>query len=217
VTFRTVSGLFVAEGNSDAPLAAIVESLFLESSMTLHLTAPDYSLLESRVGKDLPSRVSAGIALMGREPDVVVLHRDTDNTDHPKRRQEMEEAVAASSHRAHLVPVIPVRMTEAWLLLDEHAIRSVAGNPNGREPLDLPTVREAERIANPKETLQHAILTAAAVRGRRRKQLAARFPASRRRLLDGLSLTGAHSQLEGWKQLAADVRTVASAIEEGPF
>ena len=32
--------------------------------------------------------------------------------------------------------IVPVRMTEAWLLLDESAIRRVAGRPHGDEPLD---------------------------------------------------------------------------------
>jgi hypothetical protein len=39
------------------------------------------------------------------------------------------------------IPVVPVRMTEAWLLADEFAIRSAPGNPNGTQSLDLPDLR----------------------------------------------------------------------------
>jgi hypothetical protein len=39
-----------------------------------------------------------------------------------------------------VVCVVPVRMMEAWLLIDEMAIRRVAGNPNGRIPIELPVL-----------------------------------------------------------------------------
>ena len=47
------------------------------------------------------------------------------------------------------VLVIPVRMTEAWLLIDELALRRAAGNPNGRNPLDLPALKDLEALPEP--------------------------------------------------------------------
>jgi hypothetical protein len=58
-------------------------------------------------------------------------------------------------------------MTEAWLLLDEEAIRGAAGNPNGKEPLDLP--RAPDQIPNPKDVLGELLKQASGLSGRRKK------------------------------------------------
>ncbi len=80
------------------------------------------------------------------------------------------------------VPVIPVRMTEAWLLIDEPAIRRAAGNPNGRNPLDLPALKDLEALPDPKEVLHDALAAASGLNVRRR----ARFsPHERARLVSG--------------------------------
>jgi hypothetical protein len=214
---RSFNGLFVAEGSSDAPLGELVESLFLARSVNIHLTRPDYSLLGERVAKDLTARLKAGTTLMAGDPDVVVFHRDVDNTDHAKRRAEMEEALTAAESNGVLVPVIPLRMTEAWLLLDEQAIRTAAGNPNGHVRLNLPTVREVERLADPKRVLRDAIMAAADVTGRRRERLAARFSSSRRQLLERLDPSGPVTELRSWQSLIADVDAAVSCLVDGPF
>jgi hypothetical protein len=70
------------------------------------------------------------------------------------------------------VCVVPVRMLEAWLLFDEHAIRLAAGNPNGRLSLTLPPPPRMETLPDPKQVLQNAFLTASGLSGRRRKHFA---------------------------------------------
>jgi hypothetical protein len=51
------------------------------------------------------------------------------------------------------IPIVPIRMTEAWLLVDEQAIRSAASNPNGKARLSLPVVKKLETLLDPKEVL----------------------------------------------------------------
>jgi len=51
-------------------------------------------------------------------------------------------------------------MQEAWLLLDESAIRRASGNPNEGMALTLPDPGGVECIADPKTTL-HELLTRA--------------------------------------------------------
>jgi hypothetical protein len=68
------------------------------------------------------------------------------------------------------VPVVPVRMTEAWLLIDEKAIREAADNPNGSVALDLPALDRLERTPNPKSTLEKVLETASEKTGRRLDQ-----------------------------------------------
>jgi hypothetical protein len=203
----TFTGLFVAEGSSDAPLAAIVESLFLERGFIVRLSAPDFSRLE-RTPKDVRSRVSTGLTLLESSADVVVVHRDADNVGADVRLREIERAMLEVGREFALVPVIPVRMTEAWLLLDEQAIRQVAGNPNGRVKLALPTLREVERVADPKTHLRDCLLAASDAAGRRRDMVRNRFPQHRRQLLERLDPNGPVSSLKAWQTLVDAIEQV---------
>jgi hypothetical protein len=58
-------------------------------------------------------------------------------------------------------------MTEAWLLADETAIRSAAGNPNGTAKLSLPDIRRLEDVPHPKAELHSALRTASGLNTRR--------------------------------------------------
>ena len=61
--------------------------------------------------------------------------------------------------------VIPVRMTEAWLLIDEKAIRIAAGNRNGTEILEIPKLHELESLPDPKKLLYELIISEAVLHG----------------------------------------------------
>ncbi|WP_211216365.1 DUF4276 family protein [Longispora albida] len=208
---RQRSGLFIAEGTSDLPLADLVEALFLEQGVSVRLSKPDFGLLERSIKKDVRSKLEAGCQLAGQPVDVLVVHRDADNAGPAPRRQEIAEASAQSAPEAAVIPVVPVRMTEAWLLLDEAAIRQVAGNPKGRSSLGLPNPREAERVADPKKLLAECLAEASGATGRRRKQMAERFPQHRRQLLERLDPFGPVTRLESWKQLVADVEDIVAS------
>ncbi|MEH1011649.1 hypothetical protein V6U90_00755 [Micromonospora sp. CPCC 206060] len=204
---RSYSGLFVAEGSSDLPVADLVESLFVNLGVTVHLSRPDFALL-GKVPKDVRSRVAAGLKLIGGPVDLIVVHRDADNAGHHARQQEIRTAVTAVDGSAALVPVVPVRMTEAWLLLDETAIRQVAGNPRGRTRLTLPKIHEVEAVADPKDLLRDCLLKAADVSGRRREAAVKRFNQHRRQLLERLDPTGNVTRLDSWSRLVSDVERV---------
>jgi hypothetical protein len=101
--------------------------------------------------------------------DVLFVHRDAEGQPPQRRREEIAESLL--SLRVEHIPVVPVRMTEAWLLADEPAIRRAAGNPNGTEELNLPVVRTLETLPNPKEVLFAALATASGLNARRRSRL----------------------------------------------
>ncbi len=206
------SGLFLAEGSSDAPLGDLVQALLLARGVNVSLTRPDFDLLEDRVPRDLGSRMIAARTLMRDDVDVVVIHRDADNVGAEARRGEMVAALDRACSGAPLIPVIPVRMTEAWLLLDEQAIRRVSGNPSGRSDLALPKTLEVERFADPKAKLRECLLTAADVTGRRRERLDRRFDSNRRQLLERLEPEGPVMQLTSWQALLRDVENVAQRL-----
>ena len=71
--------------------------------------------------------------------DLLFVHRDAESQPHETRRAEIAAAVNEIGVRH--VPVVPVRMTEAWLLTDEKAIRSAAGNLRGTEELNSSRLR----------------------------------------------------------------------------
>lgn len=205
------NGLFVAEGTSDGPLAQIVETLFVECGAQLRLHSPDFSLLP-KVNKDVKSRLTAGIQLVGGPVEVFVVHRDADNAGWESRQEEILRA-AGLVGCAEVIPVIPVRMTEAWLLLDEVAVRQVAGNPNGKTVIPLPSIREIERVADPKQLLRECLAGAADVTGRRREKLTKRFPHHRRQLLERLDPHGPVTSLASWRRLVADIGRLAEMWE----
>lgn len=104
--------------------------------------------------------------------DVLFVHRDAEGQFPDLRRQEIANALG---HISILhVPVVPVRMTEAWLLANEPAIRSAAGNPNGREELNLPDIRRLEELPDPKRVLYEALVNASGLNARRRIQFRVR-------------------------------------------
>jgi hypothetical protein len=70
-------------------------------------------------------------------------------------------------------------MQEAWLLFDERAIRSAAGNPNGQISLVLPPLNTLEQLPNAKQVLYDLLCEASELAGRRRKQFRAHTRARR--------------------------------------
>lgn len=191
-----------------------MELLFLKIGFMVNLSSPDFATLN--IPKDIYSRIMAGIKLVDSEVDLLVIHRDADNAGTKCRESEIFSAMEKTEISAQVVPVIPVRMTEAWLLIDEMAIRHVAGNPRGQTPIQLPKMHEVERISDPKKYLTDCILTAANVTGRHRERLQRRFNQNRRQLLERLDHNGSINQLSSWQNLLTSVEKVASAWDDHP-
>jgi len=111
--------------------------------------------------------------------DVLFVHRDADDKPYATRIDEMRAACARAGESRGLppiIPVVPVRMLEAWLLCDEAALRRAAGNPNGRQPLDLPRARDLESVLDPKTRLHELWREASALSTRRRHSLRVSVP-----------------------------------------
>lgn len=116
----------------------------------------------------------------------------------------------ASGPRRH-VAVVPVRTTEAWLLIEEQAIREAAGRPNGRDPLDLPSPARIEDLGDPKATLHQALRTASGRAGRR----ADRFhpESAHHRLADLVRDWSPLRQLPAFRALEEDARSAMVAVQ----
>ncbi len=156
----------VADGPTDRVLRHVIDWSVRDLFPAAVIREPGFV---GRGGADLRATILE--ARRRHEPDVVIVHRDAEREDPATRRSEITAADAEAT------PVVPVRMTEAWLLIDERALRRAAGNPTGRTELGLPAVRRLEDVADPKETLHAALLAAADLAGpRRRRRFARQMP-----------------------------------------
>ncbi len=114
--------------------------------------------------------------------DLLFVHRDAERASPDRRFSEISAAVQQAQSLIQVPPtvyVVPVRMLEAWLLLDLYAIRRTAGNPHGTQSLNLPPLPELENLPNPKTTLYQILRNASGLHGRRLKSFNHRVPLHR--------------------------------------
>ena len=147
---------------------------------------------------------------LGGTPDIVFVHRDAEGQDPARRYAEIAEAVALVSEGLPAVAVVPVRMTEAWLLLDEQSIREVAGRPSSTVDLRIPAISRIEAHPDPKSLLQQALAAASDLTGRRLDRFQQHFGQQRRTLLQRLDIDGHVRQLSAWQALESSIDETAA-------
>ncbi|MGY5013397.1 DUF4276 family protein [Streptomyces sp. 900105755] len=201
----TLRILFTGEGTSDNGLVPHIEAVAAEGGTQAVVTAPDFGRLGFTECHAVAEKLRA-VRDLGDAYDLVIVHRDADSVAPEKRHQEVAQAVTSEWPGRPHIAVVPVRALEAWLLLDEAAIRRVAENPRGRMKLDLPTGSAAERISDPKKVLQETLAAASGVSGRRLATFRGRFPRHRHKLLEALDTHGPVSQLPSWQAFMTDLR-----------
>jgi len=200
----------LADGGSDRALLPIAKWVFeqqVPTEVQVRGEAADLSGLHEPPRK-LTDRISRAIEYY--PCTVLLVHRDAEAQDPELRHKEIEAAcrqVQTESPYSH-VCIVPVRMTEAWLLFDEGALRKAAGNPNGKMPLNLPSAPESE--PDPKRILLDALREASGLKGRRRKRFrpeTARFIFAN--LIDDFSPL---KQLTAFRRFEHDVRDVLAKM-----
>lgn len=210
-----INFVLVCEGASDEALVEHLEKLLIwVGASEVSGVALDLGRLPEAVSRDVVSKLDAAVRL---EPgaNLIFIHRDADDGDPTPRLAEIEEAQAEMAERLGgrtCVAVVPVQETEAWLLLDESAIRRVAGRPSGRASLNLPRPSQVEATSSPKEILEEAILLASELTGRRRDRLRSRLPRLKSQLLRRLPVCGAIEQLAAWDRLREEARKAVQRI-----
>jgi Domain of unknown function (DUF4276) len=203
--------VLICEGPSDQALVSHLQRLCLKAGADEVEGAPtDFSHLD--VGKSLREKLQAAMK-HEESANLFFLHRDADARDHRPRRKEVTEAIDANEPSVPCVAVIPVQEIEAWLLLDEMAIRRVAGNPKGKFPLKLPAPSAVERLASPKEILQAKLFQAfEQTSPRRLKKFKALFNTHRRILLEELPIGGRLDKVPAWTRLREDIRGAIASM-----
>ena len=157
---QTIRSSLVADGTSDRALIPLIALLLknLRPYAMFEETASTHSSLTS-----LAERINECLELYPCE--LLFVHRDAEAQAPQQRMEEINRACA--SVKSGLVEIVPVKMTEAWLLTDEIAIRNAVGNPNGIAPLHLPVLKAVEKV-DAKHVLDAALTLAKDLDARRR-------------------------------------------------
>jgi hypothetical protein len=206
--------VLVGEGSSDDGLIPHLETLCIElGASEVTGTALDFQRLGRPTRKTVLAKLQAALQL---EPtaNLFFIHRDADRQDPTPRYDEIRDAVGLCGLRKPHVSVVPVQETEAWLLLDENAIRTVAGRPNGRRPLDLPRPGEVEAVASPKEKLQMVLVEASEFSGRRLAKFRHDFSNHRRLLLQRMQTGGVMFEVQSWLRLREELEHAVLSLQE---
>lgn len=161
----------VADGSSDRALIPILGWLLRANGVSgpLQIEWANLSRLP-RPPRSLPERIKAAFDLYPCH--LLFVHRDAERFPRAQREREIEEALVGLDIGGRtVIPVIPVKMLEAWLLFDIAALRRAAGNPCGTLSLNYPRLCQMESEADPKELLYRLLREASGQRGRKLKQL----------------------------------------------
>lgn len=172
----------LADGSSDSvlmPLLRLLLPLHYPYEIELQF-AEGLSAATSPLNRQLQRAVDAYPC------DLLFVHRDAENESAQVRVQQIERAGNGAGIEQRLIPVVPVRMTEAWLLVDEAAIRAAARKPHGTTALGLPRLARIEDLPDPKQVLFSALRAASDLTGRRLAQF--RPQAQRHRVADYMGL-----------------------------
>ncbi len=170
----------LTDGSSDRALLPVLTWLLREHGVTFPIQSEWADLRRlPKPPRELSERIRWSLDLY--PCDLLFVHRDAETAPLASRIEEIHKALEQLAGTIHwnrdlTVCVVPVRMQEAWFLLDETAIRTAAGNPNGRLPLELPPVKDLEQLPDPKVVLFNLLRQASELHGRRLRS----FPVSGR-------------------------------------
>ena len=159
----------LADGTSDKVLMPIINWLLVYSGVPVAIQG-EWADLSGYSAKSLEDRLARAVDLY--DCDLLFIHRDAEAQGREDRLSEISVAIrrATMALECDYIPIIPIRMTEAWLLISEYAIRYAAENQNGTVPLALPNLSRLESLSDPKECLYGLLRTASQKTGRRLRE-----------------------------------------------
>lgn len=196
---KGIRATLIADGPSDRVLVNVLEWIFSTLNVNGQIRHADLRTLATRPVGILER---ARCALRLYPADLLFVHRDAEAEPAANRYREISDVLASESLR--YVPVVPVRMTEAWFLFDESAIRIAASNPNGKVELSLPAIDRLEALPDPKAVLRAALTEASGLPPRRRQKF--QTSTAFQRLAELIDDYTALRALESFRQLEESTR-----------
>ena len=164
---KSITYTLLSDGSSDRALMPILTWLLNQHLPNVAIQAQwaDRSRWPSP-GEDLLERIP--LALHWEPCHLLFVHRDVEKQSWQERVTEIRAAITklTLTHKP-VVCVVPVRMTEAWLLGSVDAIRAAAGNEAGDMSLTIPAATKIELLPSPKQLLLNLLQQASGLSGRR--------------------------------------------------
>lgn len=199
----------LADGPSDRALLPILTWLLSQLVKVDFAIQPEWADLRRLPERPptLTDRIISAVDLY--ECDLLFVHRDAEREPLAVRVQEIQAALERANDRGFKLPtvcVVPVRMTEAWLLFDEGAIRRAAGNPTGNQLLNLPALNRLDLLPDPKGELHGLLRQASGLRGRRLRSFGLRSYAPQ--VSDYINDFSALRQLAAFNELETELTRV---------
>lgn len=194
------------DGATDRSLRTVLEWVL---SQLTPLKQRGFLVQVAAPGVDLRERLVR--AMQDYPCDILFIHRDAERDPREKRLDEIRRAVSVAGVPA-FVPVVPVRMTEAWLLIDEKAIRRAAGNPNGDASLPLPRAANLEAVTDPKHLLRKCLILASEKTGRRLQQFERDLADRAQRVAELITDFSPLRQLSAFRAFEKEAREVVTSL-----
>ena len=126
---RQLTWSIVADGGTDRLLVPVIQ-------WAIHRLDPDVEILEPEFRKRRGS-VEESLGACSSGAMIIFVHRDSESLSLQDRLREFETVT-----RPNVVPVVPVRMSEAWIRFDGPAVARAAGSRDAEVP--VPRVAEIE-------------------------------------------------------------------------
>ena len=162
---RQLAYAVVADGGTDRLLVPIIQWAVHRLDPAVEILEPEFRKRKGGVAEFLAD-YSTGAML-------IFVHRDSEKLTLEERLDEFDTV-----NRQNVVPLIPVRMSEAWLLFNGSAIARAAGRPSFHVP--VPKVVQIEDIPDPKAWLDKLLFQAAGEPAGRRGKIFKRSISRRR-------------------------------------
>jgi len=198
----------VSDGSSDRMLLPILSWVLQQAhpTWTFNREWADLHTVRSK-STSLTDRIRLSVEWFPCK--ILFIHRDAELAQPEKRHAEIDAALRKVTLNTSpiIIHVIPIRMTEAWLLFDEAAIRQAAGRPGNKPKLVMPALKQLETLPDPKATLFDLLTQASNLTGRRAKNFRPHERAYRMaELIDDFSPL---RSLSAFRALEADVQALS--------
>ncbi len=161
----TLSTGLITDGSSDKALIPLLTTLLSELLPATPFEPPQWIAPPDR--NALSEKIAYALDSENFQFDVLFVHRDAENETIAKRIEEINQSTPAGNHP--IVCVIPVKMTETWLITSDKAIKEAVGNSHSKVNLDLPTRTKIESC-DAKTILLTALTTASEYGLKRRRK-----------------------------------------------
>jgi hypothetical protein len=209
----TIRFTLIADGSSDAILLTIVKWLLDD----LYPNISNEGLYaDFRNQPNPPKRIQDKVQRAKKiyPYNLLLIHRDAETNDLDSIQQRKTEVASNLLIQENTtVIIVPVKMMETWLLIDEQAIKKAAGNRNYQTDMNLPRLKDLERHPNPKTLLHDLLKNASGLKGRNLDKF---NPHQAVHLVaENIEDFSALRQLSAFQILEADIRNAVDTMVSG--